>query len=138
MLHFKIIGVIWLVVSVLAAAVFAPELWSMASDQKYGLGTRFHDTGFWVSQFFVEGFLLTGVLVGVGLLRLRRWAAICTRVAAVLLLLYCLAFLLMGEFIHYHFAWLIAGLFGLVSQKQFRCMVYAHACVFDGGRSANC
>jgi len=114
MLHFKIIGAIWLGLCVIAAAVFAPELWSMATDQKYGLGTGFHDTGFWVSQFFVEGFLLIGVLLGFGLFRFKRWAAICTRITAVLLLLYCLAFLLMGEFIHYHFAWLIAGLFGLV------------------------
>jgi hypothetical protein len=114
MLHFKIIGLIWLLLSLIAAMVFAPELWSMATDHKYGFGTGFHDTGFWVSQFFVEGFLVVGVLVGLGLFRLRRWAAISTRITAVLLLLYCAAFLVMGEFIHYHVGWLIAGLFGVV------------------------
>ena len=110
MLHFKIIGVGWLVLSLVAAAVFAPELWSIATDQRDGLGSGFHDVGFWASQFFVEGFLLAGVLIGFGLFRMRRWAAICTRVAAVLLMLYCLAFLAMAEF---PFAFEVAALFGL-------------------------
>jgi hypothetical protein len=113
MLHCKVIGLTWLVLSLVAAAVFAPQLWSMATDSKYGLGTGFRGAGFWVSQFLVEGFLLFSVLVGFGLFRFRRWAAICLRITAVVPLLYCLAFLLMGEFIHYHWAWVIAGLFGL-------------------------
>ena len=110
-MHFKIIGVIWLVLSLVAAAVFAPELWSMATDQSDGLGSSFHDVGYWASQFFVEGFLLAGVLIGFGLFRIRRWAAICTGFAAVLLLLYCLAFLAMAEF---PFTFQIAALFALV------------------------
>jgi len=113
MAHFKITGLIWLALSLIAATVFAPQLWTMAADRQYGIGTGFHDSAFWVSQFFVEGFLLLGVAVGFGLLRLRRWAAICTRVTAVLVLLYCLSFILMGEFEHFHVAWLVVSLFGI-------------------------
>jgi hypothetical protein len=113
MVHFKITGLIWLALSLVAAAVFAPQLWSMAADREYGIGTGFHGVAFWVSQFFVEGFLLAGVAVGLGLVRLRRWAAICTRVTAVLVLLYCLSFIFMGEFEHFHPAWLAASLFGV-------------------------
>jgi hypothetical protein len=111
MLHFRIIGVIWLVLSLAGAAFFLPELWSMATDQKYGLGSGFHGGGFWVSQFFVEGFLVAGAVTGFGLFRFRRWAATCTRVLTVLLLLYCLALLVMAEF---PFTFEMAALFGLI------------------------
>ena len=111
MLHFKVIGLTWMVVCLAAAAVFAPQLWSMATDRQYGFGSGFHDAGFWISQFFVELFLLAGAILGFGLFRLRRWAAICTRVTATLLLLYCLCFVLMS---HFHIAWLAAGMFGAV------------------------
>ena len=82
MLHFKIIGVTWLVLCLVAAAVFAPQLWSMLADRQYGFGSGFHSTAFWVSQFFAELFLVAGAMIGFGLLRLRRWAAICTRITA--------------------------------------------------------
>jgi hypothetical protein len=111
MRHFKIIGVSWFVLCLLAAAVFAPQLWSMAVDKQYGFGSGFHEPGFWISQFFVEAFLHFGVLAGFGLLRLRRWAAICTRMSATLLLLYCASFVLMS---HFPVVWLTVGMFGLV------------------------
>ncbi|HEV2394148.1 MAG TPA: hypothetical protein VG146_17485 [Verrucomicrobiae bacterium] len=111
MLHFRIIGVIWLILSLAGAAVFAPQLWLMAADHKYGLGSGFNGAGFWVSQFLAEGFLIAGAVLGFGLIRLRRWAALCTRVAAVLLLLYCLAFVTMAGFA---MAFELAGLFGLL------------------------
>src|ERR1043166_7795134 len=103
MLHFKIIGVIWLVLCLGATAVFAPQLWSMAMDGRYGIASDFHDVAFWISQFFAELFLLAGAMLVFGLFRLRRWAAICTRITAVLLLVYCLSFVLMS---HFHVAWL--------------------------------
>ena len=108
MMHFKIIGVTWLLLCLIAAAVFAPQLWSMAMDS----GTGFdEDAAFWVSQLFAEVFLLAGAMLGFGLFRLRRWAAICTRITAALLLLYCLSFVLMS---HFHFAWLALGIFGVI------------------------
>ena len=110
MLHFKIIGATWSVLCLVAAAVFAPQLWSMAMDRQYGFGSAFHDAAFWISQFFAEVFLLGGAMLGFGLFRLRRWAAICTRITAALLLLYCLSFVLMS---HFHAAWLALGAFGV-------------------------
>ena len=98
MLQFKIIGVIWLVLSLVAAVFVNRDLWFTATDPKYGVGSGFLDTAFWTSELFVEGFLLAGVLIGAGLMRLRRWAAICARIEGVVLLVYCLAFLAMAEF----------------------------------------
>jgi hypothetical protein len=109
MLHFRIVGAVWLTLCLIAAAVLGVGLLSMASNQQYGFGTGFYDLGFWISEFSAEGFLLVGALLGVGLLRLKRWAAIGTRVTAFLLLLYCLSFALMSDFV---LAWLIAGCFG--------------------------
>jgi|SRR5436190_24025672 len=110
MLHFKIIGVTWSVLCLVAAAMFAPHLWSMAMDRQYGIESGFHDAPFWISQFFIEAFLLAGALLGFGLFRLKRWAAISTRVTAALLLLYCLSFVLMS---HFPVAWLAVGMFGV-------------------------
>jgi len=111
MLHFKIIGLTWLVLCLIGAAVFAPQLWSMAADRQYGFGSGFYDAGFWISQFSAEVLLLAGAGLGFGLFRLRRWAASCTRIAAALLLFYCLSFVLMSGF---GFAWLALGMFGVV------------------------
>ncbi len=110
MLHFKIIGLIWLALSVAAAAVFAPQLWDMAADSQHGFGSGFHDAGFWRAQFFADLFLLAGAVVGFGLFRLKRWAAFCMRITGSLLLLYCLSFVLMSRF---PMPWPVLGLAGL-------------------------
>jgi hypothetical protein len=110
-LHFKIIGLAWLVFCLGAAAIFGPQLWSMAADRQYGFGSGFHGGGFWISQFSAEVFLLAGAVLGLGLFRLRRWAAIGTRITAALLLLYCLSFVLMSGF---GIALLALGMFGIV------------------------
>ena len=110
MLHFRIIGLTWLMLSLGAAAVFAPQLWNMAADRQFGFGSGFHDAGFWISQFLTELFLLAGVAIGFGLFRLRRWAAICTRITGSLLMLYCLSFVLMS---HFPMPWPLLGFVGL-------------------------
>ena len=97
-MQFKIMRATWLVLSSIAAVALNRDLWFTATDPKYGLGSGFLDAGFWFSELFAEGFLLVGVLIGFGLLRLRRWAAICARIEGVVLLVYCLAFLAMTEF----------------------------------------
>ncbi len=113
MTHFRITGLIWLVLCLAGAAAFAPHLWSIVGDRQHGLGTGFHGAGFWMLQFSVEMFLLLGVVAALGLLRLRRWGAICMRVAAVLLLLYCLIFLFISQYVEFHVAWLGESLFGI-------------------------
>jgi hypothetical protein len=110
MRHFKVIGMIWLVMALVGVGVLGLNLCSMAADKQYGFGTGFYGTGFWVVQFSAEGFLIAGALLGIGLLRFKRWAAIGTRITSALLLLYCLIFIVFSGF---GLAWLIAGLFGL-------------------------
>jgi hypothetical protein len=110
MLHFKSIGVVWLVLCIAAAAFFAPQLWTMLTDKQSGIGSGFNDVGFWISQFLVELFLLAGAILGFGLVRLRRCAAIGMRITATLLLLYCMSFVLMS---HFGIAWRVAGMFGI-------------------------
>jgi hypothetical protein len=104
MLHFKIVGAMWAVLCLVAAAVFAPQLWSMVMDRQYGIARGFNDEGLWISQFFAELFLLACAMLGFGLFRLRRWAAIFIRITANVLLLYSLSFVLMS---HFHAAWLL-------------------------------
>lgn len=111
MIQFRAVGLSWLVLCAVAATVFGAELWSMAADRQYGFGSGFHDTGFWISQFSSEAFLIAGAMLGLGLFRLRRWAAICSRVAATLLLLYCLSFVLMSGFGD---GWLAIGVIGII------------------------
>lgn len=110
MLHFKIVGLTWLVLSLAAAAVFTPQLWSMAADRQNGVASGFHDTAFWISQFSAELFLFGGAVVGIGLFRVKHWAAIVTRVTASLLFLYCLSFVLMS---HFRMPWPVAGILGI-------------------------
>ncbi len=113
MTHFRITGAIWLVLCLTGAAAFAPHLWSIVVDRQHGIGTGFHGAAFWLLQFFVEAFLLLGVVAASGLLRLKRWGAICMRVTAVLLLLYCLIFLFISQYVEFHIAWLGESLFGI-------------------------
>ena len=70
-------------------------------------GAKF-DGGAFASFLIALPFCLFAVAIGLGLFRARRWAAICVRVVAALLLLYCLSFVLMS---HFSFAWV--GLFGV-------------------------
>jgi hypothetical protein len=111
MLHFKAIGLTWLVFCLAVAAIFAAQLCSMATDRQYGALNGFYDAGFWISQFSAELFLVAGAVLGFGLFRVKRWAAIGTRISAALLLLYCLSFVLMS---HFSMPWRVLGVLGVV------------------------
>jgi len=113
MLHFRIIGLIWMALSLTALTARDPKLWVIVADPKYEIRADFQSLAFWALEFFVMGFLLLGATAGVGLFRLKRWAAICTRMTGGLLLLYCLSILLMDEYTHSHIIWLAASLFGV-------------------------
>ena len=94
MIHFRIVGCIWLISGLISAMKFPSELWSMGTDQQYGITTGFHGTLFWISQFLVEPSFLLILLIGWGLIRLRRWAAVGGRFLGVISLLVCLWFIL--------------------------------------------
>ncbi len=94
MIHFRIVGCIWLISGLISAMKFPSELWSMGTDQQYGITTGFHGTLFWISQFLVELSFLLILLIGWGLIRLRRWAAVGGRFLGVISLLVCLWFIL--------------------------------------------
>src|SRR5438552_17833094 len=94
MIHFRIVGSIWLISGLVSAVKFPFELWSMATDQQYGITTGFYGALFWISKFLVEVSFLLILLIGWGLLRLRRWAAVGGRFLGVISLLVCLWFIL--------------------------------------------
>src|SRR5216110_3436671 len=94
MIHFRIIGSIWLISGLVSAVKFPFELWSMATDQQYGITTGFYGALFWISKFLVEVSFLLILLIGWGLLRLQRWAVVGGRFLGVISLLVCLWFIL--------------------------------------------
>jgi len=68
MIHFRIVGSIWLISGLVSAVKFPFELWSMATDQQYGITTGFYGTLFWISKFLAEVSFLLILLIGWGLL----------------------------------------------------------------------
>src|SRR5438046_8791622 len=100
MIHFRIIGSIWLISGLVSAVKFPFELWSMATDQQYGITTGFYGALFWISKFLVEVSFLLILLIGWGLLRLQRWAAVGGRFVGVISLLGCIWLLLTPAMVH--------------------------------------
>jgi hypothetical protein len=94
MIHFRIIGSIWLVSTLVPTIKLAIELWSLARTHQYGPSTDAHGAQFWIAQLLVEVTFLLIMLVGWGLIRLRRWAAVAGRFWGVLALLVCVWFIL--------------------------------------------
>ena len=94
MIHFRIIGSIWLVSCLVPAVKLALELWSLATQPQSGPPTEDHGASFWISQFLVEAAFLLIMIIGWGLIRLRRWASIAGRFWGVISLLICVWFIL--------------------------------------------
>jgi hypothetical protein len=84
MIHFRVIGAVWLLVGLVSAVKLPMDLWKTAS----GSGALF-----WTSQFLVEGFFVLLLVMGWGLLRLRHWAAMCARVIGLISLGVCFWFI---------------------------------------------
>jgi hypothetical protein len=102
MIHLRIIGSVWVLFGATGALACIAEGFGLLREARF-------DGGAFASLLIALPFCLFAVATGLGLLRARRWATICVRVVAVLLLLYCLSFVLMS---HFSFAWV--GLFGVV------------------------
>jgi cell division protein FtsW (lipid II flippase) len=94
MIHFRIIGSIWLVSCLVPAVKLALELCSLATKRPYGPLTDDHGAQFWITQLLVEVSFLLIMLIGWGLIRLRRWAAVGGKFLGVISLLVCLWFIL--------------------------------------------
>jgi len=94
MIHFRIIGSIWLVCCFVPAVKVALELWSLATQHQSGLSTDDHGVQFWITQFLTEVSFLLIMLIGWGLIRLRRWAAVAGCFWGVISLLICVWFIL--------------------------------------------
>jgi hypothetical protein len=94
MIHFRIVGSIWLVCCFVPAVKFPIDLWSMTTHNQHGLSIDFHGVLFWISQFLVEMSFLLILIIASGLLRLRRWAAVGARFVGVISLVVCLWFIL--------------------------------------------
>ena len=102
MIHFRIIAPVWMLFGAVGAIACARDALRIVSH-----GSQF-DGGALASLVVALSFCLSGLVIGLGLLRARRWAVICIRIVAILFLPYCLSFLLMS---HFSFAWI--GLFGV-------------------------
>jgi hypothetical protein len=94
MIHFRIIGSIWLVSCLVPAVQLALELWSVATGHPSGPSVEDHGVQFWTSQILVEVSFLLIMVIGWGLIRLRRWAAVAGRFWGVISLLICFWFIL--------------------------------------------
>ncbi|PYJ02229.1 MAG: hypothetical protein DME25_16590 [Verrucomicrobia bacterium] len=94
MIHFRIIGSVWLVSCLVPAVKLGFELWSRATQHQYGPSTEEHGVQFWITQLLVEVSFVLIMIIGWGLIRLRRWAAATGRVWGVISLVVCLWFIL--------------------------------------------
>ncbi len=86
MIHFRIIGSVWLVAGLVSAAKLPIDLWATPTNS--------HEVLFWISQLLVEAWFVLILVMGWGLLRLRRWAAVCGRGVGVISLGVCFWFIL--------------------------------------------
>src|SRR5262245_15610032 len=93
MARFKIIGAIWFLICIGPALTFPPRVWSMAADTHNRIASDSNGVLFWLSQILTEAFFILVVLMGLGLFRRQRWAAICGRFVAVIAALVSLWFL---------------------------------------------
>src|SRR5439155_25720641 len=80
MIHFRIIGSVWLVSCLVPAVKLGFELWSRATQHQYRPSTEEHGVQFWITQLLVEVSFVLIMIIGWGLIRLRRWAAATGRV----------------------------------------------------------
>jgi len=94
MIHFRIIGSIWLVSCLVPAVQLALELWSLATGHPYRPAPEEEGMQFWTSQLLVEVSFLLIMVIGWGLIRLRRWAAVAGRFLGVISLVVCFWFIL--------------------------------------------
>jgi len=86
MIHFRIIGLVWLFAGLFNAGKFPLDLWAMPTNS--------HGVLFWISQFLVEARFVLILVMGWGLIRLRHWAAVCGRLVGVISLGVCCWFIL--------------------------------------------
>jgi hypothetical protein len=97
-----IIGGLWLLLGAAAGPWTTYDLWRIASDPEYGLSSTFYEPSFWVIQMLFPIFFFSAFVVGVGLLKKRRWGVVVLRVLAPLMLAYTLAYTLLD---HDHYWW---------------------------------
>jgi hypothetical protein len=89
MIHYRVIGSLWLLFGTIGFVITAVEcvrLLQMDGINIYGA---------MASTLLVSGFCALAVTMAIGLIRDRAWSRLLARVVAVLLMLYCLSFILM-------------------------------------------
>jgi hypothetical protein len=94
MIHLRIIGFLWLISGLLPALKHPMNVWSLATHPEYQIGLGPLGIGFWVTQLFVELSFLLIMLIGLGLICLRRRAVVAGGILGVISLLACVWFIL--------------------------------------------
>ena len=92
MIHFRIIGAIWLLSCLVPAVTHPFELWAVATGRPNSIVGGPHGTVFWISQILIEASFLFVLWMGIGLFRRRHWAVVSSRFVAVITVIVCLWF----------------------------------------------
>jgi hypothetical protein len=92
MIHLRIIGFLWLISGLLPALKHPMNVWSLATHPEYQIGLGPLGIGFWVTQLFVELSFLLIMLIGLGLICLRRRAVVAGGILGVISLLVCVVY----------------------------------------------
>jgi hypothetical protein len=120
MIHYRIIGSLWLLFGVIGFVITAAECVRLL--QMDGLNID----GAMASTLLGSGFCALVVTMAIGLIRGRTWSRLLARVVAVLLMLYCLSFILMValEFgpVAFTAAWLgvVFGVYTLIALSRLK------------------
>jgi len=93
MIHLRIIGSLWLISSLVPALKHPIELRMLATHPEYRIGSDPPGVGFWVAQLSVKVSFLLIMLIGWGLICLRRRAVAAGGFLGVISLLICAWFI---------------------------------------------
>lgn len=94
MIHLRVIGIMWLISGLFPALKHPVNVWTLATHPEYRIGADPLGAGFWVTQVLVEISFLLIMLIGLGLICLRRRAVFAAGFLGIFALLTCVWFIL--------------------------------------------
>lgn len=94
MINLRIIGFMWLIAGLAPALKHPFNVWEFATHPQYRIGSDPIGVGFWVTQISVEFSFFVIMLIGLGLIRLRRPAVVAGGFLGTISLVVCVWFIL--------------------------------------------